>query len=223
MGCVDITPLNLTPVAIRVTNLDPGPGICMIAFKGKKVILPTLTFFFLFFKLSLILHFIQAEPIVVPHHNRRNFPDDEDEKSYVRSSTVAGCSRRPISATPSVVPTRAEKETRKVDSPNLHPLSPFAWQTSRLRRWENAKSVPTHDRDNEEEEEEEEFYSPRGSSGDRDSSNRNENGSGSRRVFAAVPGGVFDERVRGLQTTIVVWNRLGEKEEDRGVVMHIPT
>ncbi|KAM2983627.1 hypothetical protein FF2_009528 [Malus domestica] len=144
-------------------------------------------------------------------------------------STLAGCSRRPISGTSSVVPTRsgpapppapssftwaqwstradsrneltramsvgrkAQKETRKVDSLDLYPLPPLVRQTSRLSRWENAKPVSTHNRDDEEDEKEEELYSPRGFSGNCDNSNRN--GSASKRVFAAVPSGIFDEKV----------------------------
>ncbi|KAM1031566.1 hypothetical protein ACFX2C_035336 [Malus domestica] len=167
------------------------------------------------------------------HHNSRNFPDNEDEKSYVRSEHSSRLFQVPnlshsFSGTHKVrtgsansseflylgtvvnsrrleervdsrgsVGRRAEKETRKVDSPDLQPLPPLVRQTSRLSRWENAEPVLTHDRDDEEEEEEEEFYSPRGSSGDRDSSNGNR--SGSRRVFAAVADGVFDER--GSETT----------------------
>ncbi|KAM1198123.1 hypothetical protein ACFX2I_009615 [Malus domestica] len=200
----------------------------MTTFKGKKFILPTFTFFFLFFELSLILHFRQAEPMLVPHHNRCNFLDNEDEKSYVRSKhtsrvfqapnlghsfsgthkwSTRADSRNELTRAMSVG-RKAQKETRKVDSLDLYPFPPLVRQTSRLSRWENAKPVSTHNRD----EKEEEFYSPRGFSGNCNSSNRN--GSASKKVFATVPGGIFDEKVRGLQTIVVVWNRLGEKEED---------
>ncbi|KAI5315331.1 hypothetical protein L3X38_044507 [Prunus dulcis] len=87
----------------------------------------------------------------------------------------------------------AELETRKVESPDLQPLPPLARQSSMLSNCENAEPGSTRDRDeDEDEEEEEEFYSPRGSSGDRESFNGT--GSGSRRVFAAVADGVFDRR-----------------------------
>ncbi|KAM2312110.1 hypothetical protein ACFXTH_022549 [Malus domestica] len=86
----------------------------------------------------------------------------------------------------------AKLETRKVDSPDLQPLLSLSRQISRLSRCKNAELGSTQDRDDEEEEEEEEFYSPRGSSGDRESSN--ENRSGSRRMLPAVVGGVFDRR-----------------------------
>ncbi|BFG42551.1 hypothetical protein CerSpe_288240 [Prunus speciosa] len=86
----------------------------------------------------------------------------------------------------------AELENRKVESPDLQPLPPLALQTSMLSNCENAEPGSTRDRDEDEDEEEEEFYSPRGSSGDRESFNGT--GSGSRRVFAAVAGGVFDRR-----------------------------
>ncbi|PON75160.1 Formin, FH2 domain containing protein [Parasponia andersonii] len=76
-------------------------------------------------------------------------------------------------------------DTRKMESPELHPLPPLARQSLGLNSG-NGDVGSTAD------EEEEEFYSPRGSLGGRESSIGT--GSGSRRVFAAVAGENFPGR-----------------------------
>ncbi|PRQ25294.1 putative concanavalin A-like lectin/glucanase domain, formin, FH2 domain-containing protein [Rosa chinensis] len=83
-------------------------------------------------------------------------------------------------------------ENRKVDSPDLQPLPPLSRQCSKLSNCTNAESAEPARTGDEEEDEEEEFYSPRGSSGDRESFNGA--GSGSRRLFAAVVAGDLEER-----------------------------
>ncbi|KAE8676301.1 Formin-like protein 1 [Hibiscus syriacus] len=75
-------------------------------------------------------------------------------------------------------PANARFDPRKTDSPELQPLPPLSRQnTGRNFRAGEVQSVT-------EEDEEEHFYSPRGSSGGRDSPRGN--GSGSRRAFAAI-------------------------------------
>ncbi|XP_039045391.1 formin-like protein 1 [Hibiscus syriacus] len=75
-------------------------------------------------------------------------------------------------------PANARFDPRKMDSPELQPLPPLSRQsTGRNFRAGDVQSVT-------EEDEEEHFYSPRGSSGGRDSPSGN--GSRSRRAFAAI-------------------------------------
>ncbi|XP_050366335.1 formin-like protein 1 isoform X2 [Argentina anserina] len=83
-----------------------------------------------------------------------------------------------------------KNSSRKAESPDLQPLPPLSRQCSKLSNCTNAEPARATD---EEEEDEEEFYSPRGSSGGRESFNGA--GSGSRRIFAAVAAADLEERV----------------------------
>nr|XP_011458124.1 PREDICTED: formin-like protein 1 [Fragaria vesca subsp. vesca] len=151
-------------------------------------------------------------------NNNRNFPDDDDKtfrsdlnhssRLFQASSNARSSSGthklRPGSSTSSEflylgtlvnsrgiderVSSRALESGRKVDSPDLQPLPPLSRQCSKLSNCTNAE--PARTGDDEDEEEEEEFYSPRGSSGGRESFNGA--GSGSRRIFAA---GDLEERI----------------------------
>ncbi|KAM1208910.1 hypothetical protein ACFX2I_014573 [Malus domestica] len=114
----------------------------------------------------------------------------------------------------------AELETRQVDSPDLQPLLLLSRQISRLSRCKNAELGSTQDRDDEEEEEEEEFYSPKGSSGDRESSN--ENGFGSRRMLAAVAGGVFDRRSSETTSCSCSSSELGSPPRSHSISLSPP-
>ncbi|KAL6214232.1 hypothetical protein ACLB2K_013670 [Fragaria x ananassa] len=149
-------------------------------------------------------------------NNNRNFPDDDDDKTFrsdhrhssrlFRASSNARSSSgthklRPGSSTSSEflylgtlvnsrgiderVSPRALESGRKIDSPDLQPLPPLSRQCSKLSNCTNAGPARTGD-----DEEEEEFYSPRGSSGGRESFNGA--GSGSRRVIGA---GDLEERI----------------------------
>ncbi|KAL6209067.1 hypothetical protein ACLB2K_020010 [Fragaria x ananassa] len=142
-------------------------------------------------------------------NNNSNFPDDDDKtfrsdnhhSSRLFQASSGTHKLRPGSSTSSEflylgtlvnsrgiderVSSRALESGRKVDSPDLQPLSR---QCSKLSNCTNAE--PARTGDDEDEEEEEEFYSPRGSSGGRESFNGA--GSGSRRILAA---GDLEERI----------------------------
>ncbi|KAL6211042.1 hypothetical protein ACLB2K_016270 [Fragaria x ananassa] len=161
---------------------------------------------------------VSAAAFVLCRHrrnNNRNFPDDDDDKTFrsdnhhssrlFQASSNARSSSgthklRPGSSTSSEflylgtlvnsrgiderVSSRALESGRKVDSPDLQPLPPLSRQCSKLSNCTNAEPAGTGD------DEDEEFYSPRGSSGGRESFNGA--GSGSRRILAA---GDLEERI----------------------------
>ncbi|KAI4354076.1 hypothetical protein L6164_002976 [Bauhinia variegata] len=104
-------------------------------------------------------------------------------------------------------------DPRKMDSPELQPLPPLARQASRQHGAHNDGSSTV-------DEEDEEFYSPRGSSGGRESSSGT--GSGSRRVFAAIADENFGRRSSNSSSSSYSSSTSGSPDRSHSISLSPP-